>query len=353
MDKDRIWKKFKQKEVFYCSYISSRVLKILKSLMAEVDGVYRADDIEHIHRMRVATRRIRSVLAVFDCCCKPKKLKKWRKEIRNITRRLGLARDLDVKAEFLSKVISDVDEKVPADYLIVHIGEMKDFGRLKKSGDPEHIKPGLEYVLLRIKQKRERIQPYVIEAMDEFLKSKVADEMKEFCDTLKEDVKNTGKEDVSLERYGLKEANKYIFLQVQELYKYQPFVIFPEKIKKHHDMRITSKKLRYTMELFDGLYPDEFKDLISKVKKLQSLLGDMHDCDVWLEYLPKFVLDERKKAYNFFGNGAFFEYIEPGINYLKNLQKGNRDKIYNEFVAFWNDNFERGFREDIGRLIEM
>ncbi|MFQ6042085.1 MAG: CHAD domain-containing protein, partial [Candidatus Poribacteria bacterium] len=59
--------------------------------------VCEADDIEYVHRMRVASRRLRSGFALFEECFPPKRLKRWRKQIRRVTRALGDARYTDVQ----------------------------------------------------------------------------------------------------------------------------------------------------------------------------------------------------------------------------------------------------------------
>ena len=60
-----------------------------------------------------------------------------------------------------------------------------------------------------------------------------------------------------------------------------------EDILNHHKMRIRAKWLRYTMEAFSPLYADELSGEIKLVKQFQDTLGEMHDCDVWIESIPK------------------------------------------------------------------
>src|SRR5665811_1344774 len=85
----------------YCFLGEETLRPLLRSLSKEIEGVREAQDIEFIHRMRVASRRIRSCLALFEECFPPKKYRQWRKEIRNIIRALREARDADVQIAFL------------------------------------------------------------------------------------------------------------------------------------------------------------------------------------------------------------------------------------------------------------
>ena len=57
-----------------------------------------------------------------------------------------------------------------------------------------------------------------------------------------------------------------------------------------HNMRISIKRLRYTMEFFAINYDSRFDDLISQLSlDLQDILGDIHDSDVVLEVLMQII----------------------------------------------------------------
>ena len=53
----------------------------------------------------------------------------------------------------------------------------------------------------------------------------------------------------------------------------------------HHALRIEVKRLRYTMEICRPLYGGRLDGQIEAVKRLQTLLGEIHDCDVWFGHL--------------------------------------------------------------------
>ncbi len=65
-------------------------------LLAWTDEVLRNEDIEAVHKMRVATRRLRATLDAFESCCEPKRFKKTYRHIKKIADLLGDARDTDV-----------------------------------------------------------------------------------------------------------------------------------------------------------------------------------------------------------------------------------------------------------------
>ena len=56
-----------------CIFGVQRLLPLLDAFSKEIDGVRTAQDIEHIHRMRVASRRLRAALPLFASCFPEKK----------------------------------------------------------------------------------------------------------------------------------------------------------------------------------------------------------------------------------------------------------------------------------------
>jgi inorganic triphosphatase YgiF len=88
-----------------CSFGVQRLLPLLDAFSKEIEGVESGQDIEYIHRMRVASRRLRAALPLFFSCIPEKKYRVWMLEIQKITRALGEARDTDVQIAFIIKLI--------------------------------------------------------------------------------------------------------------------------------------------------------------------------------------------------------------------------------------------------------
>lgn len=72
------------------------------------DGVLDLDDIERVHDMRVATRRLRAALEVFDGCFPDKRRRKGLKGAKALADALGERRDRDVAIEFLEGFAVDI-----------------------------------------------------------------------------------------------------------------------------------------------------------------------------------------------------------------------------------------------------
>ena len=76
-----------------------------------------------------------------------------------------------------------------------------------------------------------------------------------------------------------------------------------------HEMRIASKRLRYSQELFSPLYKmhsrwgSEFDATIKRLKKLQELLGNIHDADVMVPCITEQLSSLLKNGFGSNGNG--------------------------------------------------
>lgn len=62
---------------------------------------------------------------------------------------------------------------------------------------------------------------------------------------------------------------------------------------RYHQLRIASKRLRYTLEFFKDVIGPDAKHLIKKVTLLQGYLGELHDADVACNILRNFLTTGR------------------------------------------------------------
>ncbi len=84
---------------------AARVVEVrAKEVFAQADVVLDLDDVEGVHDMRVATRRLRAALEIFESCFPPKRHRKVLKRVKALADALGGRRDLDVEIELLESV---------------------------------------------------------------------------------------------------------------------------------------------------------------------------------------------------------------------------------------------------------
>jgi CHAD domain-containing protein len=69
---------------------------------------------------------------------------------------------------------------------------------------------------------------------------------------------------------------------VKELRAAGHHLYFPFHIKELHELRILSKRLRYAVEIFSGCWEPDLHAVAKEISLLQTSLGELHDCDVWL-----------------------------------------------------------------------
>jgi exopolyphosphatase / guanosine-5'-triphosphate,3'-diphosphate pyrophosphatase len=84
------------------------------------DDVLKNQESEAVHKMRVATRRLRATLDAFESCSKPRQFKRVYRQIKEMANRLGFARDTDVMLQGLRERHERVanDEKAGVQWLI-------------------------------------------------------------------------------------------------------------------------------------------------------------------------------------------------------------------------------------------
>ena len=291
----------------YCFFGAKTLLKRLENVIKEIDGVRKAEDIECIHDMRVATRRMRSALALFEGCFPGKDLKKWNKRMKSVTRALGTARDADVQIDFLQRFVDNLTES--------------------------RYRPGIQRLMLRLQQGRDKAQGKVTKAMDKLELSGVLDDMGKTLRQVRVHARMRHVDEHSQHVY--QQAYLAIAMRLENMLAYEIYVNQPERLEELHAMRIAAKRLRYTMEIFAPLYSDELDKPIKTVKKVQTLLGDTHDCDVWVEYLPQFLEEEKARTLEYYGHTRPLNRLKTGILYLQQERQDHRMELYQEFAELW------------------
>lgn len=299
----------------YCLFGAEALRQRLPALNAQLAGVRLAEDIEAVHQMRVATRRLRAAFALFAHCLPNKRGEEWQREIKRITQALGAARDTDVQFEWLRKFLS-------------------------KTTDPA-LQPGINRLLLRLYQQRQRLQIKVVQALDRLEASHTLDDLGTLLRDQVVQARLANIDPFAPEVYV--RAAEAIRLRLEEFLAYDVYVYQPEHSTELHAMRIAAKHLRYTLEIFAELYEDNLKQPLKAVKDMQELLGNLHDNDVWIAFVPQFMAEERARTLDYFGVDTYAERFTPGLLALQADRQQQRQKCYADFVKAW----ERALADDI------
>ena len=67
-----------------------------------------------------------------------------------------------------------------------------------------------------------------------------------------------------------------------ELCGFEEGALDPSATAVQHDMRIAAKRLRYVLEITEPCFGVEAQAARKAAKRLQGVLGDLHDCDLML-----------------------------------------------------------------------
>jgi CHAD domain-containing protein len=288
-----------------CAFGIHFMLAQVRKLEDEIEGVQLSRDIECVHRMRVASRRLCNGLKLFKGCLSKKKYKSWRDEIRKVLHALGNARDLDIQIVQLTALY---DDHLDAKY-----------------------KPGYNRLLLRLKQSRTKAQKKVNKTLFKLSESQTLDQMTHWLE------KQIDKADqpLSYPQPLFQKAHDEIEEALSGFLKFQNAIELENNSDKLHAMRIAGKHLRYTMEIFSPIYEGVLDPFIIVMKDIQDLLGAFHDNDVWVTWLPKFINKERERIEDYFGNSGPLERLLPGLHFLMENRQATRDVALQAFRLEW------------------
>jgi len=294
----------------YCLLGAETLLTRTRELEDQIAGARKSNDIEYVHKLRVASRRTRAALGVFEACFGRKLTKKWAKRIRNVTRSSGAARDADVQIAFL-----------------------KNYAKINED---TNAASGLEYLITKYTRRRRAMQTSVTKALDDLDASEILSDIAYNCSELR-----GGKKKESgiktLATYG--KAYDHISTKLSEVLALEPFVRDESATAKHHELRIAIKRLRYTMEIFSPLYKRGLTDQISLMKQFQDLLGEMHDCDVWIQ-------EFKGETENVLAD------VKYGVSKVLTHLSETRKSRYMNLVSLWNDAIFTGQFDTIKQLTD-
>lgn len=300
------------------------VRKQVKQLTGQLDGVRGGEDVEFIHRARVASRRLRCGLRLFRDCFGRRVVKGWRKEIRRLTNGLGDARDKDVQIEFV------------CDFL----------GRLEDRA----CYPGIARLLVQLEHQREALQPTVLKTVDRLASSPVPSEMNSITKALVSELSGRGVGVQSDAVFCM--AEKHVLSKLEDLLGYEASLVDTEAEHEHHAMRIAAKGLRYTMEICKPAYAGQLDEFITATKRVQTLLGDLHDCDVWIEHLQALLEEERSRIERHYGHDGPLKRLKTGIDFLQEERRQQRQQAFEELVVYWRELQEQAVWERLTGMVQ-
>jgi CHAD domain-containing protein len=234
----------------------------LARMLQHEPGTREGDDIEALHDMRVAVRRMRAAFRVFEAGFSKKTIKPFIAGLRATGRALGRVRDLDV---FIQK-LQAYQQTLPADEQSV-------------------LQPLLDSWRSEREQARQKMLAYL--NSKKYLKFKQA--FFEFVTS-----EGLGAKPIPTGvpvPYQLRHLVPGLIYERYEAVHAYEVVLDNAALDTLHQLRITFKQLRYALEYFEEILGDERKVVIEEVKALQDHLGDLNDAHVASELLRDFLVN--------------------------------------------------------------
>ncbi|HEV3142338.1 MAG TPA: CHAD domain-containing protein [Gemmataceae bacterium] len=203
------------------------------------------EDIEHVHQLRVGTRRADAALKIFSDCLPRKVFRSQKKHLKRVRKAAGQARDWDV---FLSHLESWSPKR------------------------PKAEQSGLDFLRGLAFQQRQEAQDALREVGDESL------EFQELLDS------------VQPPQNASDELGKLALSTLTDLMDEldQAFAGERGSYKQLHQIRICGKRVRYAMEIFADCFAPPFREkMYAAIEEMQELLGSANDSHVALERLSE------------------------------------------------------------------
>jgi CHAD domain-containing protein len=229
-------------------------------MLRQEEGTRLGDDIEALHDMRVATRRLRSAFEVFRDAFEPKALKPYLKGLRATGRALGSVRDLDVLMEKAQSYI----ESIPKDKYHDLAPMFEDWNEKREAA---------------------RVKMFRYLASEGYQTFKYNFNI--FLNTPGVGVRKYSSEQPTPLLVG-ELAPVLIYTYLASVKAYEPYLENPS-LERLHSLRIEFKKLRYTVEYFQEILGESAKEVIDDLKKVQDHLGDLNDARIASEILQKYI----------------------------------------------------------------
>jgi CHAD domain-containing protein len=243
---------------------------LVAALDDDVDRVLRAepdvreDRPDSVHQMRVATRRLRSVLRSYRKVLHAAALGEIRDELRWLAGLLGEARDAEVRGERFAALLEEYRSAEPGEQESAEhrAAQLRTIRRLVKNERAQYI--AAHRVLLDAlddaRYARLRTALLDLRGNPPLRRRGESDATRVFSTVLRDD---------------FHELNRLV--RDEAAMRADPATGESERIERLHDVRKSAKRLRYSAEAAEQVLGGPATELADRAKKLQSVLGDHRD----------------------------------------------------------------------------
>lgn len=224
------------------------MLDQLLLLLKHEPGVIEGEDIEEVHDMRVASRRIRSLLRLLNDQYKPKIVRPLEASLRKLARALGEVRDREVMMANIESALAGLE-----------------------SADVQG--QALTSVLEMLAQERAVARYHLLRLLGKSAHQRFYKDFTEFVTN-----ENAGKPAASdVAPVQVRHALPPLIYQHLATVRAYDAVLADAEDEALHQLRIEFKRLRYATTLFDAALGSQIKDFNKELSAMQDHLGTMQD----------------------------------------------------------------------------
>ncbi|MDR1915041.1 MAG: CHAD domain-containing protein [Synergistaceae bacterium] len=291
------------------AYAISAILEKTDILIREMPGATVIGDPEGVHRTRVASRRLEMAVRLFGGRTGMANGREYLKLIRSTVKVLGAARDLDVHIMWLDGFSASC---LPRE------------------------RPGVKRLALRLSQRREKLQEGIDRSMADFTECSAFRNAVQYLRSARIDIETAG--DTRPDSLNdVEYAARVMSMQIDYIVQLSASLKSPDAHDSHHKMRIEMKRLRYAMEMTNGLFGGALDAYISLARKVQDMLGELHDAHVWVENIPGLCAKEKRRTARYFGTPSSFGRLAPGYEAIALDRAKFRHEQQEKVAAFWSE----------------
>ena len=289
-----------------------KVLRFHLARMLDYEpGTRTGEDPEDLHKMRVATRRQRAAWRVFGEGFRDGRTRRYRTGLREVAARLGAVRDLDVQLEAADAYRSDL---------------------------PATEQRALEPLVAAWREHRDHARGLLLRELDGDRYRRWLDDYVDFVRTEGAAVRAVGPTTPHRVR---DTAPSRIWAAYEGVRAYEPVLRWAD-VETLHDLRISGKWLRYTLEFVREALGPESAPLIARVTALQDHIGLMHDADLTASLARTFLVE----------HGSSLSPIETAAigRYLVDRERETA-RLRRTIGVPWRGLAGPGFRRGLGRVV--
>jgi CHAD domain-containing protein len=273
-------------------------------------GTRLGEDIEALHDMRVATRRMRAAFRIFGDYYQPKAVAPYLKGLKRTGRALGPVRDLDVFRAKIEAYLSTL---------------------------PESEQGRLDGFLGVLEARHEMTRKQMLTYLDSAKYHRFVERFGEFVET-----EGMGSRPVTLDGVEPRPcrvrhiAPITIYERLAAVRAYDEWVTIPNPpLKRLHALRIACKRLRYTLEFFSEVLAPEAKELIQELVIMQDHLGALQDVVVARRILSE-SLETGTRGDEAVGGRMVEEMVDPtGIEDYLAAKEAEMQHLLDTFPEAW------------------